>query len=77
MGIPFLNTNFSGANKLTFKCWFILLNKANQQRTQQTAKNAFPCIEFHWSILETQPVSLTGSICYILHPLSEQQNDKK
>lgn len=77
MGIPFLNPNFSGTNKLTCKCQFILLNKADQQHTQQTAMKAFPCTEFHWSLLETQPVSLTGSTCHVLHPLSEQRTDKK
>lgn len=77
MGIPFLNPNFSGTNTLTCKCQFILLNKAHQQHTQQTAMNAFPCTEFHWSILEAQPVSPTGCTCHVLHPFSEQWTDKK
>lgn len=77
MGIPFLSPNFSGTNILTRKCQFILLNKGDQQHTQQTAMNAFPCIEFHGSIFQTQSVSLTDSTCYLLHPLSEQQTDKK
>lgn len=77
MGFPFLNPNLSDTNKLTCKCQFILLNKADQQHTQQTAMNAFLCIEFHWSILETQPVILIGSTCYVLHPLSEQWIENK
>lgn len=73
MGIPFLNQNFSGTNKLTCKCLFIVLNQADQHDKQQTAMNAFPCIEFHWCVRQTQPVSLTGSTCYVMQPLSDNE----
>jgi hypothetical protein len=47
VGIPLLNPNFPGTNVLTCKCRFIILNKADQQHTQQNAMKAFPIIEFH------------------------------